>query len=417
MWLRLVNLGLNEEMDFLERKKTQGINIAIIANIPFFLYFGIINLLNARYLLSVFNFALFAGGVLTYFIHLRGKFLLARSILILFSTSIFFSQALLYRNGNEQLLLVNIVAALIFYSKKKFILFVTILNALLYLYIKVDAFQKPLFEEVPQDKMIFNYACAMVSFIVAIQYFKYAQSTYQKIIEQKNAALAIANKTKEKLFSIVAHDLRAPVGQLKTTLDLVNKQHLSIEEFKQFSVHFSKEIEQLQSNMDNLLTWSQSQLNGISTNPKNLLISASIQEAIRLVKQAALSKSIEITHSASNELVHIDPEHLKLILRNLLTNAIKFSHENSTIHIHTVKNKRAIIVSIKDTGIGMGSFQLEKLFTHEEIISIQGTNKEKGTGLGLKLCKEFIHKNNGDIWVSSEVGMGSTFSFSIPLVP
>ncbi len=415
MWLGLVNVGLNKEMDFLDQKKTQGINIAIIANLPFFLYFGIINLLHARYLLSVFNFALFAGGLLTYFIHLRGKFLLARSILILFSTSIFFAEALLYRNGNEQLLLVNIIVALIFYSKKKFILFVTIVNAVLYLYIKLDNFHEPLFEKVSQDKIIFNYTCAMVSFIVAVQYFKYAQSTYQKIIEQKNSALELANRTKEKLFSIIAHDLRAPVGQLKTTLDLVNKQHISKEEFQTLTLHFAREIEQLQANMDNLLIWSQSQLNGISTNPKDLLLSNSIQQVIELVRQAAHNKEIEINYAPTNEVVHIDAEHLKIILRNLLTNAIKFSHKKSIIYISTVKNNGAITVSIRDTGTGMSSLQLKKLFTNEEVKSIHGTNKEKGTGLGLKLCKEFIHKNRGDIWVSSEPEIGSTFSFSIPL--
>lgn len=410
-----MNLGVSAEMDFLEQKKTQGINLAIIVNIPFFLFFGIMNLVNTRYLLSSFNFALFAGGLLTYLIHSKGKFLLARSILILFSTAIFFAQALLYRNGNEQLLLVNIIAALIFYSKKKFILFVTFINALLYLYIKVDGFQTPIFEKVPQGKMIFNYTCAMISFIVAVQYFKYAQYTYQKLIEQKNDALVLANQTKEKLFSIIAHDLKAPVGQLKATLDLVNKQHLSAEEFQLMCIHFTREIEQLQVNMNNLLTWSQTQLNGIATNPTNLKLSNYILQIIELLKQTALNKAIEISYTPIDILVRIDAEHLKIILRNLFTNAIKFSHKKSTIFITTSTKNDFCTISIKDTGIGMDHLQLHKLFTNELVKSTTGTNKEKGTGLGLKLCKEFIQKNKGDIWVSTELGVGSTFYFSVPL--
>ena len=127
------------------------------------------------------------------------------------------------------------------------------------------------------------------------------------------------------------------------------------------------------------------------------------------------AKELQIQFQPFEETVLIDPDHLKLVVRNLLSNAIKFSNKKHLIVFNHSTNKKELTISIRDTGMGMPQEQLEMLFTSDEIKSTHGTDKERGTGLGLKLCKEFLDKNNGEIWAISELGIGSTFFFTVPL--
>jgi two-component system sensor histidine kinase/response regulator len=416
IWNGIANIGVTNDLPYLEKKKTQVTNLVVSLGLPLFLYFSIINSLDGRYLLSALNFTLFAGGVSILITQFRQKYQLARFIVIIITTVIFTAQCILFRNGNELLLLVNIIVAIIYYTETKFIVFITAVNALCFFWIRYDAaFNPPMHDALSDGRVLFNVACALVSFIVALQYFKFEQMAAQKAIEQKNAELEALNKTKEKLFSIIAHDLRSPIAQLKSTLDLVNRDYISKEEFHDLSHHFTKQIDQLQDNMNNLLTWSQSQLNGIITKPQAVSASIIIQEVIDLLKQQWQGKELQIQFQPFEEFVWMDPDHLKLVVRNLLSNAIKFSNKKHTIVFNHSRNNKELTISIRDTGMGMPQEQLDMLFTSDAIKSTHGTDKERGTGLGLKLCKEFLDKNNGEIWAISELGIGSTFFFTVPL--
>lgn len=416
LWNAIANIGVTDDIEYLEKKKTQVTNLVIGWGLPLFFYFSIVNFLDKRYLLSALNFSLLVGGILILVTQFRQKFQLARFIVIIVTTIVFTAQCLLFRNGNELLLLVNIIVAIIYYTEKKFIVFITAVNAICFFWIRYDAaFNVPMFDSVPNARILFNVACALISFIIALQYFKFEQMAAQKAIEQKNAELEALNKTKEKLFSIIAHDLRSPIAQLKSTLDLVNRDYISKEEFHDLSHHFTKQIDQLQDNMNNLLTWSQSQLNGIITKPQAVSASIIIQEVIDLLKQQWQAKEIQIQFQPFDETVWMDPDHLKLVVRNLLSNAIKFSNKKHPIVINHSTNNKELTIAIRDTGMGMPQQQLDMLFTSDAIQSTHGTDKERGTGLGLKLCKEFLDKNNGEIWAISELGIGSTFFFNIPL--
>lgn len=416
LWNAIANIGVTEELEYLEKKKTQVTNLVIGFGLPLFFYFSIINFLDKRYLLSSLNFSLLIGGILILITQFRQKFQLARFIVIIVTTVVFTAQCLLFRNGNELLLLVNIIVAIIYYTEKKFIVFITAVNAICFFWIKYDAFFNPaLYDSVSNGRILFNVACALISFIIALQYFKFEQMAAQKAIQLKNAELEALNRTKEKLFSIIAHDLRSPIAQLKSTLDLVNRDYISKEEFHDLSHHFTKQIDQLQDNMNNLLTWSQSQLNGIITKPQAVSASIIIQEVIDLLKQQWQAKELQIQFQPFDETVWMDPDHLKLVIRNLLSNAIKFSNKKNQIVINHSKNNKELTIAIRDTGLGMPQEQLDLLFTSDSIQSTHGTDKERGTGLGLKLCKEFLDKNNGEIWAISELGIGSTFFFTVPL--
>ena len=414
-WNALANIGVTDDLPFLEKKKTQVTNLVVGIGLPLFLYFSIINSINGLYLLAAMNFSLFVGGILILVTQFRQKYYLARFIVVIVTTTIFTAQSLLFRNGNEILLLVNMIVTIIYYSEKRFIIFITAVNMACYLWIKYASFQPPMFESVPEGRILFNVLCGLISFTVALQYFKFEQLTSQRAIQQKNEELEALNKTKEKLFSIIAHDLRSPIAQIKSTLDLVNRDFISKEEFHELSHHFTKQIDQLQDNMNNLLTWSQSQLNGIVTKPQAVNASIIIKEVIELLKQQWQGKDLTIQFEGFDDLAWMDPDHLKVVVRNLLSNAIKFSKKKHSIVINHSRNNKELTIAVRDTGMGMSQEQLDALFTAEEIISTHGTDKERGTGLGLKLCKEFLDKNKGEIWAISEKGIGSTFFINIPL--
>jgi two-component system sensor histidine kinase/response regulator len=332
IWNGIANIGVTNDLPYLEKKKTQVTNLVVSLGLPLFLYFSIVNAVDGRYLLAALNFTMFAGGISILITQFRQKYQLARFIVIIVTTVIFTAQCILFRNGNELLLLVNIIVAIIYYTETKFIVFITAVNALCFFWIRYDAaFNPPMHDALSDGRVLFNVACALISFIVALQYFKFEQMAAQKAIEQKNAELEALNKTKEKLFSIIAHDLRSPIAQLKSTLDLVNRDYISKEEFHDLSHHFTKQIDQLQDNMNNLLTWSQSQLNGIITKPQAVSASIIIQEVIDLLKQQWQSKELQIQFQPFEEIVWMDPDHLKLVVRNLLSNAIKFSNKKHSI--------------------------------------------------------------------------------------
>lgn len=414
-WNALANIGVTDDLPFLEKKKTQVTNLVIGIGLPLFLYFSIVNSLDGLHLLAAMNFTLFVGGTLILIIQSRQQLNLARFIVVVVTSSIFTAQSILFRNGNEILLLVNLIVTIIYYSEKRFIVFITTVNVICYVWIKYESFNPPMYETVSNGRVIFNVCCGLLSFVIALQYFKFEQLNSQRAIQQKNEELEALNKTKEKLFSIIAHDLRSPIAQIKSTLDLVNRDFISKEEFHELSHHFTKQIDQLQDNMNNLLTWSQSQLNGIVTKPQAVNASIIIKEVIELLKQQWQAKDLQIQFEAFDDLVWMDPDHLKVVVRNLLSNAIKFSRKKHHIVINHSRNNKELTITVRDTGMGMAQTQLDALFTAEEIVSTHGTDKERGTGLGLKLCKEFLDKNKGEIWAISEQGIGSTFFINIPL--
>ena len=414
-WNALANIGVTDDLPFLEKKKTQVTNLVVGVGLPLFLYFSIVNSLSGLYLLASLNFSLLLGGSIILIAQYKHKYTLARIIVVLVSTTIFTAQSLLFNNGKENLLLVNLIVTIIYYSDKRFIILISAINVICYIWIKYESFYPPVYETVSNARILFNICIGLLSMIIALQYFKFEQLNSQRSIEQKNQELEALNKTKEKLFSIIAHDLRSPIAQIKSTLDLVNRDFISKEEFHELSHHFTKQIDQLQDNMNNLLTWSQSQLNGIVTKPQAVNPSMIIKEVIELLRQQWQGKDIQIQFEAFDDLVWMDPDHLKVVVRNLLSNAIKFSKKKHSIVINHSRNNKELTIAVRDTGMGMSQEQLDGLFTAEEIVSTHGTDKERGTGLGLKLCKEFLDKNNGEIWAISEKGIGSTFFINIPL--
>ncbi|MCX7874842.1 MAG: tetratricopeptide repeat-containing sensor histidine kinase [Melioribacteraceae bacterium] len=225
------------------------------------------------------------------------------------------------------------------------------------------------------------------------------------------------NATKDKFFSIIAHDLKNPItSQFGLTSILIEEFHKMTDAEK---LEIIKSIDtaskQTYKLLENLLYWARTQTGKLEFNPKKFDINDIIIDTISLLNESAKSKKIKIEYEEKpqNE-VFADEEMIKTVLRNLLSNAVKFTNDFGVIKISLNEKSNNQIISISDDGIGIEQNILDKLFKVDSIFSGRGTRGETGTGLGLILCKEFVERNKGKIWVESLIGKGTTFSFSLP---
>ena len=253
--------------------------------------------------------------------------------------------------------------------------------------------------------------------MIGIWFYYRMANKYLLIIENRNNELTQINAAKDKFFSIIGHDLKVPfnsiIGFSELLKEQINKKNYdSSEEYAGIIHDSSKKVSLL---LGNLLEWSRTQTREIPFNPKSLDLVKEINVVKELLNETANQKSITIEIEIEETLlVFADKDMINTVLRNLISNAIKFTDTGGRITISAQKVKNYIIVKIADTGIGMPKERLEKLFTLSSNYSTSGTQNEKGTGLGLILCKEFVEKNKGKIWVESILEIGSSFYFSLP---
>ena len=228
-----------------------------------------------------------------------------------------------------------------------------------------------------------------------------------------------SNKIKDKVFSIIAHDLRTPINSLGTLLHWVAEDDLSLEDTKKSLASIGKNVDTLNLTLENLLNWSLNQLNDVKSESELIDLRTPLQEIAELFKVPFEEKSVHFqSFLTTRAAVYMDKNHLNLLLRNLISNALKFSNIGGTIEVAAINYEHNYtLVSIKDNGVGMNAAAMAKVFSTEEHLTTYGTNNEKGTGLGLLLCKEYIEKSSGKIWIESEIGKGTIVFFTLPNFP
>jgi len=237
-----------------------------------------------------------------------------------------------------------------------------------------------------------------------------------KVIKQ-NETLTELNSTKDKFFSIIGHDLKGPLNSLTSFSQLLINHTASLteEEIRTVAKDLDKSLKNLYELLENLLGWARSQTGRLEFVAENFKLAKVIKENIRLLSKAALNKRIKMEMILDeNVSVYADINSIKTVIRNLLSNAIKFTNEEGVISIVVDEWKDSVEIGIHDTGVGMNEDVMKKIFDISAKHSTLGTNKEKGTGLGLILCKEFIERNNGTLTVESQADVGSTFKFTLP---
>ena len=232
----------------------------------------------------------------------------------------------------------------------------------------------------------------------------------------KNKELQKLNSEKDKFFSIIAHDLKSPFNAIVGFSELLveKAEEKDLDGIKIFAETILQSSHRVLDLLSNLMIWSLSQTGRMKFNPEPFDLAFVIDENLLLFHDIAEQKKIYISKNLEGNMpVIADNGMISTVLRNLISNAIKFTSPDGKIIISAEKEQNEVTVSVKDTGIGIPESSLEKLFRIDENFSTSGTQNEKGTGLGLILCKEFIEKHGGKIWVDSKPGIGSTFYFTI----
>jgi signal transduction histidine kinase len=235
-------------------------------------------------------------------------------------------------------------------------------------------------------------------------------------IHDKSLELSSLVNTKDKLFSIIGHDFRSPLHSLKGMLELIANKTVSQEEFEHYSGELKKKIDVVYDNLDNILNWSVSQLQGIRAKPVPVSPGSLVSEVFDLHAEIARVKKVFLNNDIDESMeVFADKDQIRLVIRNLVSNALKFTPAGGYVRIWGQSRAQRATIFVQDSGVGIAPSDLGRLFVKESLWSANGTDNEKGLGLGLLLCKEFIENNNGDLEVRSEPGVGSTVSFSLPL--
>lgn len=237
-------------------------------------------------------------------------------------------------------------------------------------------------------------------------------------LKQANTKLAELNATKDKFFSIIAHDLKSPFSTLLNfnSLLIENLGESNSKETLQLAKSMNKSVTRTYRLLENLLVWANIQTGKIESKIISIKPSKLISEIKHLIEPLAKNKNIKFEFSIlADQSICVDEDMVKTILRNLTSNAIKYTYPNGIVKIETQKSGSNILFCVSDTGMGIEPEFIKNIFHVGSNLSKLGTDGELGTGLGLVLCKEFVEKNNGEIWIESEVGKGSSFKFTMPL--
>jgi len=232
-----------------------------------------------------------------------------------------------------------------------------------------------------------------------------------------NLQLKELNANKDKLFSIIAHDLKSPFSSILGVSELIyeNLRQYDIEKTEKLIQYISLSSKETLVLLENLLSWAKTQTGKIDYHPQKLNFKPFILQIVELLKLPALSKNITMNVlPLDNVMVYADEAMLKIILNNLLTNAIKFTRKGGTISVNALAGPNQVEISVSDNGLGISDEIRDTLFSENSFLTTYGTANEKGTGLGLHICKEFVDKHHGKIWVESEPDKGSTFRFTMP---
>jgi PAS domain S-box-containing protein len=226
------------------------------------------------------------------------------------------------------------------------------------------------------------------------------------------------NATKDKFFSIIAHDLRSPFNGILALSEFLRRdvQDLDAESIREYSEHIHNSAKQAFGLLENLLNWANTQQGGLQFTPKKIWINNVIAHEIDNLMSTADHKGILLEKSIDGDIIiEADEKMMETVIRNLISNALKFTHIGGSVTVLASLKSDLLEVVVSDTGIGMSENVIENLFKIDKGLTVAGTQNEKGSGLGLIICKEFVERHGGELYVESELGKGSRFCFTIPV--
>lgn len=236
----------------------------------------------------------------------------------------------------------------------------------------------------------------------------------ERLVEERSGELITANAVKDRLLSVMSHDIKSPLNSLRGILHIYNQGAIAEHEMKEYTAHIENDLSVTTNMVENILYWTSSQIKGVQVKIETFNLMKVIDENIQLFSTLAAFKKISIISDLQDDFpVRSDVNIVNLVVRNLISNAIKFSHENTEVHIRVAVRKKILMIEVHDSGVGMDEDKLATLLAPELTVSSKGTSNEKGTGLGLALCREYLQKIEGNLEVTSEKGKGSVFTISL----
>lgn len=239
--------------------------------------------------------------------------------------------------------------------------------------------------------------------------------TLNRELVKSNAELERLNSVKNTLLSVISHDLRTPIANLRGTLNLVRDGQLGKEEVTAICEAIDHRLKLSADTLENLLRWGKAQLVSHTATPANVAVASLVEQVLEQLGIEIRRKDITVINNLSQTLTcWVDRDQLEVIFRNIISNAVKFTPDGGLIEIDGKLGRDTLTVSVRDTGVGMSAEQVENLFAPGRVNTTRGTNKEPGTGIGLILAKEMVAANSGDIRVESEPDKGSTFLITVP---
>lgn len=276
-----------------------------------------------------------------------------------------------------------------------------------------------------QNTLLIYGLIASLVFVSALLIFSYLRSSKNttttkelskknKSLAQKNIRLEEVNEVKDKLFSIVSHDLKDSISSIKAFLDLLKDDGITKEEFNDLIPELSENANNASSLLFNLLNWSKSQMQNLQPKPELFNIQEVFQIKISLIEKKVNDKGIILIDKSRREFVYADKSMLEIVIQNLITNAVKFTGKGDVITVSNQDYNGKALIYVEDTGIGISEENQKKLFNVKKNFTTIGTENEKGTGLGLTICKDLVELNNGRIWVESTPNIGSKFYIELP---
>lgn len=237
----------------------------------------------------------------------------------------------------------------------------------------------------------------------------------QRVYRELSTQLQSANESKERVLSIISHDLRSSIGTLRVAAKAISEGMTNIEDTRTLLESFYPVADSTYDLLENLLTWAKYNQENITPSFSEINLKEITEKSIEHIHHLALSKSIRVINNVPDQNVDADKNMILSVIRNILSNAIKFSYPNSRVLIDLTRKEDVFIISVSDNGIGMDSATLKKIFVSPEEAQSSGTMGERGSGLGIMICRTFLESHGGRIWAESEPGKGTTFYFSMPV--
>ncbi len=419
---QIVNIGVHPALLFEEQKKVRSLNVGSLIAAVIVLALLVLNLVTAHYLLALSYFFLLLCIQLICFLQYRRLFFAARYFTISLIPAFFAFISMCYHNNTEILLLLNIAVIVLLLDSWWQICVLTLLDMFAFIFIRIyNGRHPPLIESLPPSRDIISVTSLFILMGMALLYNKYEQQRYRRQLEalirqneEKALRLENLNKAKEKVLSTLSHNLRQPLTAMRSLLHF--EEELSPASITDFTGKVRNNLDNVLLSLDNTLRWSHTRLKGLVPVPRYCSAQDTLLQVEQQFGMQLAEKQLRFSRKGEDDtLLYADPVHLAVILRNLVSNAIKFTPKGGSITVGVRTLNGMVELSVTDSGIGMNEFAQQQLFNPERRhLPSYGTENEPGAGLGLLLVKELVEINGGLISLTSVTKKGTMFKVTLP---